>query len=87
VSIIPYSECLLRDQLERAVRLVEQVGPGVSQFRAGDAVFGATNGRFTGGYAEYAVVSATKLAKMPRRMGFVEAGSSASRGMHRVANG
>jgi NADPH:quinone reductase-like Zn-dependent oxidoreductase len=55
--------------------LVEQVGPGVSQFRAGDAVFGATNGRFTGGYAEYAVASATKLAKMPPRMGFVEAAS------------
>jgi NADPH:quinone reductase-like Zn-dependent oxidoreductase len=55
--------------------LVEQVGPGVSQFMAGDAVFGATNGRFTGGYAEYAVASATKLAKMPPRMGFVEAAS------------
>jgi NADPH:quinone reductase-like Zn-dependent oxidoreductase len=55
--------------------LVEQVGPGVSQFMAGDAVFGATTGRFTGGYAEYAVASATKLAKMPPRMGFVEAAS------------
>jgi NADPH:quinone reductase-like Zn-dependent oxidoreductase len=31
--------------------LVEHVGAGVSQFRAGDAVFGATNARFTGGYA------------------------------------
>jgi NADPH:quinone reductase-like Zn-dependent oxidoreductase len=31
--------------------LVEHVGVGVSQFRAGDAVFGATNARFTGGYA------------------------------------
>ncbi len=55
--------------------LIEQVGPGVSQFRAGDAVFGATNARFTGGYAEYAVASATKLAKMPPRLGFVEAAS------------
>jgi NADPH:quinone reductase-like Zn-dependent oxidoreductase len=56
--------------------LVEQVGAGVSQFRAGDAVFGATNGRFTGGYAEYAVASAAMLAKMPPRMGFVEAASA-----------
>jgi NADPH:quinone reductase-like Zn-dependent oxidoreductase len=47
----------------------------VSQFRAGDAVFGVTNSRFTGGYAEYAVASAVKLAKMPPRLGFVEAAS------------
>ena len=39
-------------------------------------MFGATNARFTGGYAEYAVASATKLAKMPPRMGFVEAASA-----------
>jgi NADPH:quinone reductase-like Zn-dependent oxidoreductase len=55
--------------------IVEDVGPGVSHFRAGDAVFGATNGQFTGGYAEYAVALATKLAKMPRSIGFVEAAS------------
>ena len=30
---------------------------------------------FTGGYAEYAVASATKLAKMPQRMGFIDAAS------------
>jgi NADPH:quinone reductase-like Zn-dependent oxidoreductase len=55
--------------------IVERVGPGVSQFRAGDAVFGATNARFIGGYAEYAVAAATKLAKMPERLGFIEAAS------------
>ena len=55
--------------------LVDSVGPGVPQFKAGDAVFGATNGRFTGGYAEYAVASAAKLAKMPQRLGFIEAAS------------
>ena len=55
--------------------LVEQVGAGVSQFRVGDPVFGATNARFTGGYAEYAVASAAMLAKMPPRMGFIEAAS------------
>lgn len=55
--------------------IVEDVGSGVSKFKAGDAVFGATNSQFTGGYAEYAVASATKLAKMPRRIGFVEAAS------------
>jgi NADPH:quinone reductase-like Zn-dependent oxidoreductase len=55
--------------------IVEQVGAGVPQFNAGDAVFGATNARFTGGYAEYAVASATKLAHMARRMGFIAAAS------------
>jgi NADPH:quinone reductase-like Zn-dependent oxidoreductase len=53
--------------------VVESVGPGVSHLQAGDAVFGATNGQFTGGYAEYAVASATKLARMPKRLGFIEA--------------
>ena len=31
--------------------LVERVGAGVSRFQVGDAVFGTTNARFTGGYA------------------------------------
>jgi NADPH:quinone reductase-like Zn-dependent oxidoreductase len=55
--------------------LVERVGPGVSQLRPGDAVFGATNTQFTGGYAEYAVASAAMLAKMPKGMEFVTAAS------------
>ena len=53
--------------------VVESVGSEESHLRAGDAVFGATNGQFTGGYAEYAVASATKLARMPKQMGFIEA--------------
>jgi len=55
--------------------VVEEVGAGIAQFQVGDAVFGATNDRFTGGYAEYAVATASKLAKMPRRLGFIEAAS------------
>ena len=55
--------------------VVEGVGPGVERFKAGDAVFGATNPRFTGGYAEYAVASAAMLARMPRHLGFIEAAS------------
>jgi NADPH:quinone reductase-like Zn-dependent oxidoreductase len=55
--------------------LVERIGPGVSQFRPGDAVFGATNTQFTGGYAEYAVASAAMLAKVPKGMGFIAAAS------------
>lgn len=55
--------------------LVAEVGPGVSKFRVGDAVFGATNDRFIGGYAEYAVAAAPRLAQMPSRLGFIEAAS------------
>jgi len=53
--------------------LVEEVGAGISQFHVGDAVFGATNARFTGGYAAYAIAAAAKLAKMPERLGFIDA--------------
>jgi NADPH:quinone reductase-like Zn-dependent oxidoreductase len=55
--------------------VVECVGPGVTQFRSGDNVFGATNAQFTGGYAEYAVALAAMLARMPAQLGFVEAAS------------
>src|SRR5215510_1406716 len=55
--------------------LVDQVGAGVTRISVGDAVFGATNARFTGGYAEYAVASAAKLTRKPQRLGFVEAAS------------
>ena len=55
--------------------VVESVGPGAAQFTPGDAVFGATNARFTGGYAEYVAASATTLARMPPGLGFIEAAS------------
>src|SRR6476646_9380923 len=55
--------------------VVEEVGAGSSQFHVGDAVFGATNARFTGGYATYAIAVAAKLAKMPQRLGFIDAAS------------
>ena len=34
---------------------VVKVGPGVSSFKPGDEVFGATNPSFIDGYAEYAI--------------------------------
>src|SRR5262249_17446846 len=37
--------------------IIEAIGPGVSGFKAGDEVYGATNEHFTGGYAEYALPS------------------------------
>ncbi|MFL5628961.1 MAG: alcohol dehydrogenase catalytic domain-containing protein, partial [Ktedonobacteraceae bacterium] len=45
--------------------VVEEVGPGVSAFQPGEAVFGVTNPQFTGAYAEYAVAEAGLLARKP----------------------
>jgi NADPH:quinone reductase-like Zn-dependent oxidoreductase len=55
--------------------VVEDVGPGVSGLHPGDDVFGVTNPRFTGAYAEYAVAEAVMIAGKPRRLSYVEAAS------------
>jgi NADPH:quinone reductase-like Zn-dependent oxidoreductase len=54
---------------------VEDVGPGVAGFEPGDDVFGVTNSRFTGAYAEFAVADAGMIARKPRRLSYVEAAS------------
>jgi NADPH:quinone reductase-like Zn-dependent oxidoreductase len=55
--------------------IVELVGPGVHSFKAGDLVFGVTNPRFTGAYAEYAIASAAMIARKPADLDFVDAAS------------
>ena len=54
---------------------VVAVGKGVEHLRVGDAVYGATNERFTGGYAEYAVAVGNMIAKMPTTLDYVGAAS------------
>ena len=54
---------------------VVAVGPGVSDLRLGDPVYGVTNSRFTGAYAEYAVASATMVSKKPASLTCIEAAS------------
>jgi NADPH:quinone reductase-like Zn-dependent oxidoreductase len=56
--------------------IVEALGPGVSDFKAGDEVYGATSEQFTGGYAEYALASAKMLAPKPSSLSFIEAASA-----------
>jgi NADPH:quinone reductase-like Zn-dependent oxidoreductase len=56
--------------------VVDSVGRGVTGFKAGDEVYGATNQQFTGGYSEYALASAGMMAQMPRTLTFVEAASA-----------
>jgi NADPH:quinone reductase-like Zn-dependent oxidoreductase len=51
------------------------VGPGVSELRVGDQVYGVTNSQFVGGYAEYALACAAMIAKKPTSLTYVEAAS------------
>ncbi|MFC9354868.1 NAD(P)-dependent alcohol dehydrogenase [Arthrobacter sp. NPDC057013] len=48
---------------------VEAVGPGVTRFAVGDAVYGSGNGS----YAEYAISHETKLAAKPQSLSFEQA--------------
>lgn len=56
--------------------IVEAVGAEVSGFKTGDEVYGATNGLFTGAYAEYALPSARRMAQKPETLNFIEAASA-----------
>jgi NADPH:quinone reductase-like Zn-dependent oxidoreductase len=51
------------------------VGPAVSDLRVGDPVYGVTNSRFIGAYAEYAVASAAMVSKKPTSLTYIEAAS------------
>jgi NADPH:quinone reductase-like Zn-dependent oxidoreductase len=55
--------------------IVEAVGIGVQDFMRGDPVYGVTNSRFTGAYAEYAIAEASMLAAKPKSLNHVEAAS------------
>lgn len=55
--------------------VVEAVASDVSGLRPGDDVFGATNPRFIGAYAEYAVAEAAMIAHKPASLTYVQAAS------------
>ena len=54
---------------------VVAVGPEVSGRRVGDQVYGVTNRRFIGAYAEYALASAAMVSMKPTSLTHVEAAS------------
>ena len=56
--------------------VVEETGAGVSEFKEGDEVYGVTNPQFVGAQAEYAVASATMIARKPQRLSHLEAASA-----------
>jgi NADPH:quinone reductase-like Zn-dependent oxidoreductase len=55
--------------------IVEAVGEDVLAFQRGDAVYGVTNPRFIGAYAEYAIAMAGMIAFKPKTIDDVEAAS------------
>jgi NADPH:quinone reductase-like Zn-dependent oxidoreductase len=55
--------------------VITAVGAGVTDLSEGDEVFGATNARFTGGYAELTCADATMVARKPGELSHREAGA------------
>jgi len=53
--------------------LVSMVGPGVTDFKVGDAVFGVTDQGIEGAYAEKIAIKAAIVAKKPASLGHAEA--------------
>jgi NADPH:quinone reductase-like Zn-dependent oxidoreductase len=56
--------------------IVEAIGPQVSGFKPGDEVYGGTNEKFSGAYAEYALASAGLISHKPKSLNFVDAASA-----------
>ena len=54
---------------------IVSVGSGVSDLRGEDQVYGVTNPRFIGAYAEYAVASAAMVSMKPTSLTHIEAAS------------
>lgn len=51
------------------------MGPGVSDLRVGDQIYGVTNPRFIGAYAEYALASVSMISRKPKSLTYIEAAS------------
>jgi NADPH:quinone reductase-like Zn-dependent oxidoreductase len=55
--------------------VVHSLGPGVTNLKVGDEVFGVTNEHFTGAHAEYAIAKASMLAPKPTTLNHTHAAS------------
>ena len=55
--------------------VVDALGPAVDHVKVGDEVFGVTNERCTGAYAEYAVAKAAMIAAKPKSLNDTHAAS------------
>jgi NADPH:quinone reductase-like Zn-dependent oxidoreductase len=54
---------------------IVSLGSDVSSFSIGDEIYGVTNPRFIGAYAEYALASAAMISQKPKSLKHVEAAS------------
>jgi NADPH:quinone reductase-like Zn-dependent oxidoreductase len=54
---------------------IVSIGADVTDLAGGDPVYGVTNPRFIGAYAQYAVASANMIARKPATIGYVDAAS------------
>src|SRR5918998_5283049 len=54
---------------------IEALGPDVAGLGVGDQIYGVTNPRFIGAYAEYALASAAMIARKPASLSYIEAAS------------
>ncbi len=54
---------------------IQAAGPDVSDLCVGDQIYGVTNPRFVGAYAEYALASAAMIARKPTSLTYIEAAS------------
>ena len=54
---------------------IAAMGPGGSDLRVGDPVYGVTNSRSVGAYAEYALASAGIVSRKPTSLTYIEAAS------------
>jgi len=55
--------------------VIHSIGVGVEGLQIGDEVFGVTNERFTGAYAEYALAKAAMIAPKPKSLNHAHAAS------------
>jgi NADPH:quinone reductase-like Zn-dependent oxidoreductase len=55
--------------------VVEALGPGVTQCKPGDEIYGVTNSDFIGACAEFALASSKMTARKPACLNFTEAAS------------
>jgi NADPH:quinone reductase-like Zn-dependent oxidoreductase len=54
---------------------VQAIGPDVADLHVGDQVYGVTNARYIGAYAELALASAAMIARKPTSLSHIEAAS------------
>ena len=77
IFLVRFGEGLFKPKRHRLgadlAGVVEAVGNGVTQFKAGDAVYGDIEPYGSGAFAEYAAVPANGLAPMPAGISFEEA--------------